>query len=165
AVVAPATWVLSNHDVLLYSSLLVLRQDASRLNGIVASDPQPDAELGLRRARAATALMLALPGSAYLYQGEELGLPEHTSLPDAVRQDPTFMRTGGLELGRDGCRVPMPWTQGARALGFNDTGAAWLPQPPEYGALAVDVQSGVEGSTLELYRSLLTLRAERAMGQ
>src|SRR5699024_10596061 len=110
-------------------------------------------------------LMLALPGSAYLYQGEELGLPEHTSLPDAVRQDPTFMRTGGLELGRDGCRVPMPWTQGARALGFNDTGAAWLPQPPEYGARAFDLQSCLEASTRALYRWLLTLRAERAMGR
>lgn len=162
---APATWVLSNHDVLRHASRFGLPQGTARPNGIGASDPQPDADLGLRRARAATTLMLALPGSAYVYQGEELGLPEHTSLPDAVRQDPTFMRTGGLERGRDGCRVPMPWTKGARALGFNTTGAAWLPQPQSYADLAVDVQTGVEGSTLEMYRSLLTLRKERAVGR
>ncbi|WP_157074978.1 alpha-amylase family glycosyl hydrolase, partial [Janibacter limosus] len=137
---------------------------APRPNGIGADGPQPDAELGLRRARAATALMLALPGGAYVYQGEELGLPEHTSLPDEARQDPTFARTSGDELGRDGCRVPMAWTKGGPSLGFNDTGAAWLPQPPSYADLAVDVQTGVEGSTLELYRTLLTLRRQRRLG-
>ena len=162
---APATWVLSNHDVLRHASRFGLTQGAPRPNGIGVHGPHPDAELGLRRARAATTLMLALPGGAYLYQGEELGLPEHTSLPDAVRQDPTFRRTGGLELGRDGCRVPLPWTQDARALGFNDTGAAWLPQPEAYAGLAVDAQTGVEGSTLELYRSLLALRRERSLGR
>ncbi|MGO1167391.1 MAG: alpha-amylase family glycosyl hydrolase, partial [Janibacter sp.] len=161
---APATWVLSNHDVLRHASRFGLPQGGPRPNGIGAHDPQPDADLGLRRARAATTLMLALPGGAYVYQGEELGLPEHTSLPDAVRQDPTFMRTGGLELGRDGCRVPMPWTKGARAYGFNTTGSAWLPQPDAYSDLAVDAQTGVEGSTLELYRSLLALRKERRLG-
>ena len=161
---APATWVLSNHDVLRHASRFGLPQGAPRPNGIGAHDPQPDAELGLRRARAATTLMLALPGGAYIYQGEELGLPEHTSLPDEVRQDPTFRRTGGHELGRDGCRVPMPWTKGAPALGFNQTGAAWLPQPQDYSDLAVDAQSGVDGSTLELYRSLLAVRRERSLG-
>ena len=165
AVGAPATWVLSNHDVLRHASRFGLPQDATWPNGIGAHDPQPDAELGLRRARAATTLMLALPGSAYVYQGEELGLPEHTSLPDEVRQDPTWLRTGGLERGRDGCRVPMPWTKGARASGFNSTGSAWLPQPESYSELAVDVQTGVEGSTLELYRTLLSLRRERALGR
>ena len=162
---APSTWVLSNHDVLRHASRLGLPQGQPRPNGIGARDPQPDAALGLRRARAATTLMLGLPGGAYVYQGEELGLPEHTSLPDEVRQDPTFQRTGGLELGRDGCRVPMPWTKGARAYGFNTTGSAWLPQPEVYSDLAVDAQTGVEGSTLELYRSLLSLRKERALGR
>ena len=78
-------------------------------------DPQPDAEVGLRRARAATTVMLALPGSAYLYQGEELGLPEATELPDEVRQDPTWEKSGHTSRGRDGCRVPMPW-EGRRAV-------------------------------------------------
>ena len=157
--------MLSNHDVLRHASRFGLPQGQPRPNGIGARDPQPDAELGLRRARAATTLMLALPGGAYVYQGEELGLPEHTSLPDEVRQDPTFLRTGGLELGRDGCRVPMPWTRDARAYGFNTTGSAWLPQPEVYSDLAVDAQTGVAGSTLELYRSLLTLRKERRLGR
>ena len=161
---APSTWVLSNHDVLRHASRFGLPDDRPRPNGIGADDPQPDAERGLRRARAATTLMLALPGGAYVYQGEELGLPEHTSLPDEVRQDPTFARTGGVELGRDGCRVPMPWEQGAPALGFSPTGAAWLPQPAAYSDLAVDAQTGVEGSTLELYRTLLRLRRERRLG-
>lgn len=162
---APSTWVLSNHDVLRHASRFGLPQGLPRPNGIGPRGPQPDAELGLRRARAATTLMLALPGGAYVYQGEELGLPEHTSLPDEVRQDPTFLRTGGLELGRDGCRVPMPWTRDARAYGFNTTGSAWLPQPEGYSDLAVDAQTGIAGSTLELYRSLLTLRKERALGR
>ncbi len=161
---AVSTWVLSNHDVVRHASRLGLPQGEPRPNGIGAQDPQPDPALGLRRARAATALMLALPGGAYLYQGEELGLPEHTTLPDEQRQDPTFARSGGAELGRDGCRVPMPWTTGAPALGFNDTGATWLPQPEVYGELAVDAQSGVAGSTLELYRALLALRRERSLG-
>lgn len=161
---APATWVLSNHDVVRHASRLGLDQSRPRPNGITADDPQPDAELGLRRGRAATMLMLGLPGAAYLYQGEELGLPEHTSLPAQVRQDPTFHRTDGAETGRDGCRVPMPWEKGAPAFGFNETGETWLPQPEVYGELAVDQQVGVAGSTLELYRELLALRRERRLG-
>ncbi len=165
AVGAPTTWVLSNHDVLRHASRLGLPQDEKPPNGIGPDDPQPDAGLGLRRARAATTLMLGLPGGAYVYQGEELGLPEHTTLPAEARQDPTFTRTGGKEKGRDGCRVPMPWTKGAPALGFNDTGAAWLPQPDSYADLAVDQQDGHPGSTLELYRQLLALRRERGLGR
>lgn len=160
---APATWVLSNHDVIRHATRLALPQDGKRPNGIGPRDPQPDAELGLRRARAATVMMLALPGSAYLYQGEELGLPDHTTLPDEVRQDPTFWRTGGDEVGRDGCRVPIPWEGDAPGFGF---GAAdtWLPQPEVYGRYAVDQQRGVEGSTLELYRSVLRLRDRFGLG-
>ena len=97
---APSTWVLSNHDVVRHASRLGLSQDKRRPNGIGKDDVQPDRELGLRRARAATALMLALPGASYIYQGEELGLPESTDMPDAFRQDPTFVRSEGAELGR-----------------------------------------------------------------
>ena len=101
AVGAPCTWVLSNHDVVRATSRLGLARTGKGPNGIGADDPQPDAELGLRRARAAALLMLALPGSAYLYQGEELGLPEHTALPDDLREDPAFFRTGRTEkIGR-----------------------------------------------------------------
>ncbi len=161
---APTTWVLSNHDVVRHVSRLGLDQSLPRPNGIRAGDPQPDHDLGLRRARAATTLMLALPGSAYLYQGEELGLPEATTLPDEVRQDPAFFRTGGALAGRDGCRVPMPWTRDGPSFGFGPGGATWLPQPAAYGEYAVDQQAGVPGSTLELYRSLLATRRAGRFG-
>ncbi|YAL84242.1 glycoside hydrolase family 13 protein [Dermacoccaceae bacterium W4C1] len=164
AVGAPTTWVLSNHDVVRHASRLGLPIGTERPNGIGSSDPQPDAVVGLRRARAATTWMLALPGGAYLYQGEELGLPEHTTMPDEVRQDPTWERSGHTERGRDGCRVPMPWEAESPSYGFGPTEATWLPQPESYRALAVDQQQGVEGSTLELYRTLLRLRRELGIG-
>jgi len=120
--------------------------------------------VGLRRARAATALMLALPGGAYLYQGEELGLPEAIELPDSARQDPTWFRTRGRKYGRDGCRVPIPWEADAPAFGFSPTGAAWLPQPAEWAALARDRQRGVPGSTLTMYQDALRLRRRERLG-
>ena len=161
---APTTWVLSNHDVVRHASRFGLADPTHRPNGIGVDDEQPDAELGLTRARAATTLMLGLPGSAYLYQGEELGLPDATDLPGEVRQDPTYLRTGQTILGRDGCRIPMPWTLDGPSHGFGPTADTWLPQPQVYGQLAVDQQDGVAGSTLELYRSLLRLRRERHLG-
>jgi alpha-glucosidase len=166
AVGAPQTWVLSNHDVVRHASRLGLPQEPGLQppRGIGADDLQPDPELGLRRARAATTLMLALPGSAYVYQGEELGLPEATRLPDEVRQDPTWERSDHIERGRDGCRVPMPWEGSTPSLGFGPGAETWLPQPAVYGALAVDRQRGVPGSTLELYRTLLSLRRELRLG-
>ncbi|MGO2516902.1 MAG: alpha-amylase family glycosyl hydrolase, partial [Corynebacterium variabile] len=112
AVGAPTTWVLSNHDVIRHATRLALAPEeaVTQLAGPVT---EPDRTVGLDRARAATTLMLGLPGSAYLYQGEELGLPEVLDIPDDRRQDPTFFRTRGTdtpELGRDGCRVPVPWS-------------------------------------------------------
>ncbi len=109
--------------------------------------------------------MLALPGSAYLYQGEELGLPEATQLPDDVREDPTWEKSGHTSRGRDGCRVPVPWEGDSPSFGFGPSAETWLPQPEVYGELAVDRQTGVEGSTLELYRSLLRLRREHRVGR
>jgi alpha-glucosidase len=161
---APTTWVLSNHDVVRHPSRLGLTDPGVRPNGIFATDPQPDEELGLRRARAATLLMLGLPGSAYLFQGEELGLPEHTALPAEVRQDPAFFRTAGAEAGRDGCRVPLPWSADAPGYGFGPTGETWLPQPASYARHAADVQDGVPGSTLELYRAALATRRAEGLG-
>ena len=164
---APQTWVLSNHDVVRHATRLGFEQThgLKQPRGIGADDPQPDTALGLRRARAATTVMLGLPGSAYLYQGEELGLPEATRLPDDVRQDPTWERSNRTERGRDGCRVPMPWEGSTPSLGFGPGAETWLPQPPEYGALAVDRQRTVAGSTLELYRRLLSLRRELRLGR
>jgi alpha-glucosidase len=108
--------------------------------------------------------MLALPGGAYIYQGEELGLPDSTDMPAEYRQDPTFARTDGAETGRDGCRVPIPWSADGPSLGFGPSASTWLPQPSAYAEYAVDRQEGVEGSTLELYRSLLASRRELSLG-
>jgi alpha-glucosidase len=165
AVGAPSTWVLSNHDVVRHASRLALTAENPQGHGIGPDSPgQPIPEVGLARARAATTLMLALPGSAYLYQGEELGLPEVIDLPADSRQDPTWFRTKGERYGRDGCRVPIPWTSEAPAYGFSETGEAWLPQPAEWATLARDVQVGAEGSTLELYTALLSARRDHGLG-
>jgi alpha-glucosidase len=164
AVGAPTTWVLSNHDVVRHASRFGTPARGGRMSGIGADDPQPDEALGLRRARAATLLMLALPGSAYLYQGEELGLPDHTTLPDEARQDPTFARTSGAEKGRDGCRVPIPWQADAPAYGFSPTGRSWLPQPAHWARYAADAQRDLPGSTFELYRAALRLRRRHRLG-
>ncbi len=165
AVGAPSTWVLSNHDVVRHASRLALTAENPQGAGIGPKSPgQPDPVTGLRRARAATSLMLALPGSSYLYQGEELGLPEVIDLPDDARQDPTWFRTNGERYGRDGCRVPIPWSADAPAYGFNDTGAAWLPQPAEWAEFARDVQRDDPASTLSLYRSLLAERRAHGLG-
>ncbi|MEO5534136.1 MAG: glycoside hydrolase family 13 protein [Pseudolysinimonas sp.] len=156
---APSTWVLSNHDVIRHPSRLALTPPPPQGEGIGPRSPRhPDEAVGLRRGRAATAFMLALPGSAYVYQGEELGLPEVIDLPDSARQDPTFARTAGKIYGRDGCRVPIPWEADSPAAGFNTTGASWLPQPETWGRYARDAQRGVPGSTLEFYRSALAQR-------
>ena len=164
AVGAPTTWVMSNHDVVRHTSRLSLGLDVDPPQGIGPRDQQPDEELGLRRGRAASTLMLALPGSAYLYQGEELGLPEHTTLSDDAREDPAYFRHDGAVAGRDGCRVPIPWSAGEPAHGFSTSGRAWLPQPESFAGYAADVQHGVDGSTLELYRAALRLRKELGLG-
>ena len=164
AVGATTTWVLSNHDVIRHATRFGFPPEHPRTLGIRATDSQPDAELGLRRARALTMAMLALPGSAYLYQGEELGLPEHTQLDDSFRQDPAFKRSNGEQAGRDGCRIPLPWEGDRPAAGFSPNRQSWLPQPDTYALLARDRQRGVEGSTLEMYRAALRVRRERGLG-
>jgi alpha-glucosidase len=134
AVGATPTWVLENHDV-------------QRLPTRYGSE---------RAARAATLLLLALPGTAFLYQGQELGL-EEVDLPADARQDPVFHRTGGERLGRDGCRVPMPWDGSAPALGFS-TAPPWLPQP-DWTAKSVAAQEADPGSSLALHRAALAARS------
>lgn len=164
AVGAPTTWVLSNHDVIRHTTRFGYPAGSDLPKGIGVDDPQPDAALGLRRARAATLLMLALPGSAYLYQGEELGLPESTTMPDDARQDPTWVRSGHTQRGRDGCRVPIPWEADEPSCGFGPGPLTWLPQPDGWCDHALDRQVGVPGSTVELYHTALQERAERGLG-
>jgi alpha-glucosidase len=149
AVGAPPTWVLSNHDVIRHRT---------RLAPLV--DGEPDLDRGLDRAHAATLFLLALPGSAYIYQGEELGLPEVTDLPPEVRQDPAWLRSDGTDGVRDGCRVPLPWSGTAPSYGFNDTGASWLPQPESWAQLSVQVQEEDPESTLRFYRRALRMRRD-----
>ncbi|MFF9101683.1 glycoside hydrolase family 13 protein [Streptomyces rubrogriseus] len=163
---ASATWVLSNHDVVRHATRLVLPPDTDTDAWLLSGGHAPavDPAAGLRRARAATLLMLALPGSAYLYQGEELGLPEVADLPTEVLQDPIWEQTGHVRKGRDGCRVPLPWTTEGPSYGFG-AGAAWLPQPPDFAAYAVQAQDGTAGSTLELYRTALRLRRKLLDGE
>jgi alpha-glucosidase len=136
---AVPTWVLSSHDVVRHRSRY-------------ASGGHD-----LDRVRAALLLMLALPGSAYLYQGEELGLPEVLDLPAEARQDPVFARTGGARPGRDGCRVPLPWEGQLPPYGFS-TGTPWLPQPATWGPLTAEAQAADPHSTLAFYRRALALR-------
>ncbi|WP_061962292.1 glycoside hydrolase family 13 protein [Demequina flava] len=164
AVGAPSTWVLSNHDVVRHASRLALTAENPQGHGIGPRfEGLPDPVVGLRRARAASALMLALPGSAYIYQGEELGLPESIDMPDEARQDPTWFRTEGERYGRDGCRVPLPWTADAPAYGFSPSGEAWLPQPEAWAELARENQQGVGSSTLTMYQEALRLRREQGL--
>jgi alpha-glucosidase len=156
-----STWVLSNHDVVRHTSRYALPTDVD-LDEWLLSDgalPLPDEIAGLRRARAATLLMLALPGSSYLYQGEELGLHEVSDLPVSALQDPIWQRTLNTKKGRDGCRVPLPWTGEGDSYGFG-SGPSWLPQPAGFSAYAVTAQAGQPESTLELYREALRLRRQ-----
>jgi alpha-glucosidase len=164
AVGAPSTWVLSNHDVIRHATRMAYDKIPKQGDGIGPDYPQPDTAKGLRRARAATAFMLGLPGGAYIYQGEELGLPEHTTLEGKYREDPTYFRTKGERVGRDGCRVPIPWEADKPAFGFSASGESWLPQPAQYGEYSRDRQVGVEGSTLEFYKRMLKVRKELSLG-
>jgi alpha-glucosidase len=166
---APPTWVLSNHDTVREVSRYARPQDVRPLRALNdLLDLPADFDVGLMRARAAALLMLALPGGAYIYQGAELGLPEVEDLPEQVLQDPTWVQSGRTERGRDGCRVPIPWSGDEPPYGFSPNRAAaqpWLPQPRSWAARTVEAQTGNQASTLELYRLALRIRREhRALG-
>ncbi|MFI5751599.1 glycoside hydrolase family 13 protein [Streptomyces sp. NPDC051644] len=153
---APATWVLCNHDV-TRTVTRYGREDTGFDFGAKSFGTPTDLALGTRRARAAALLSLALPGAAYLYQGEELGLPE-ADIPRDRIQDPMHFRSGGTDPGRDGCRVPLPWSERAPYAGFGSTTEPWLPQPPDWSSYAADRQSTDPQSMLSLYREALRLR-------
>jgi alpha-glucosidase len=170
---ATVTWTLANHDV--HRAVTRYGQDQATIQPS-RDDPAAGTRLrapvdvaqGTRYARAAALVLLGLPGSVYVFQGEELGLPEVMDLPDAQRQDPVYWRSGGKEKGRDGSRVPLPWQADQPSFGFSMQGAApgdgphppWLPQPPWFAGYAVDAEEADPGSMLALYRSALALRPE-----
>ncbi|MFT7837954.1 alpha-amylase family glycosyl hydrolase [Saccharothrix sp. BKS2] len=183
---APPTWVLSNHDVTRPVTRYG-RQDSAFSFAAKRFGTPTDLALGERRARAAALLTAALPGALYVYQGDELGLPEVEDLPPEALQDPMHFRSGGVDPGRDGCRVPLPWTRSGRTFGFgpddpgpddlgpDDPGQAglgpdepgqagvgaptWLPQPATgWGERSVEAQERDPGSVLALYRAALALR-------
>ncbi|MGX9885179.1 glycoside hydrolase family 13 protein [Streptomyces sp. NPDC002276] len=153
---APATWVLCNHDV-TRTVTRYGRADTGFDFATKAFGTPTDLALGTRRARAAALLSLALPGVVYLYQGEELGLPE-VELPVDRIQDPMYLRSGGTDPGRDGCRVPLPWVADAPYAGFGSRGEPWLPQPVGWTSYAVDRQRRTVDSMLHLYREAIRLR-------
>jgi alpha-glucosidase len=159
---APATWVLSNHDVDRVVSRYGRSDTAFDLDRRPYFHGFPvDLALGTRRARAAALLTMALPGAVYIYQGEELGLWEVQDIPDELRQDPIWARTGGADPGRDGSRVPLPWSGTEPPFGFSPAGAAagpWLPQPKEWRDLTVAAETANPGSMLRLYREALRIR-------
>jgi alpha-glucosidase len=162
-------WTLNNHDT-QRSTTRLGRNDVSELGGFhdgvfrISTAPI-DAELGQRRARAAVAFMLGLPGCVYLYAGEELGLPEVLDLPEDARQDPVFHNSNGESIGRDGCRVPLPWsTDPANSFGFSsaDHSTPWLPQPNDWGSWSVEAQQNEPTSMLSFYKRAGQLRREFA---
>jgi alpha-glucosidase len=158
---ATATWVLSNHDVTRHVTRYGRRDTKFEFAAKTRDTPQVDLELGARRARAAALLTLSLPGAVYIYQGEELGLPEVEDLPDEVLQDPMFFRSGGSDPGRDGCRVPLPWHGDEPPFGFSPpatTEKPWLPQPQSWGAFNAESQARHPRSMLSLYREALRIR-------
>ncbi|MEB3067621.1 glycoside hydrolase family 13 protein [[Mycobacterium] vasticus] len=143
SVAGTPTWALENHDV---------QRSVTRYG---------DGAAGLARARAMALVLLALPGTVFVYNGQELGLPE-VELPDAALQDPVWERSGHTERGRDGCRVPLPWSGDTPPFGFSDDPDTWLPMPSDWAPLAVEHQASDPDSTLSLYRRALEIRRERA---
>ena len=161
---AAPTWVLSNHDVVRHVTRYGRADTAFSMTDRQIGEPS-DLVLGTRRARAAALLTFSLPGAVYLYQGDELGLPEVEDLPEELLQDPMWERSGHTNRGRDGCRVPLPWSGGAAPFGYGPDGSTpWLPQPAEWKNLTAEAQAADPGSMLTLYRRALRLRrAEPAL--
>jgi alpha-glucosidase len=157
---APSTWVLSNHDVT--RPVTRYGRDDSSFAFLTKRFGVPtDPELGTRRARAAALLTAALPGSLYIYQGDELGLPEVEDIPEGLRQDPMHFRSGGVDPGRDGCRVPLPWSGTRPPFGFSSehsTAGPWLPQPASWAQYTVEAEQNDPHSMLSLYRAALAIR-------
>lgn len=164
---APPTWVLANHDVVRVATRYSGHQPHHLIDPWQRTHHEPvDLKLGRQRARAAALLQLALPGTAYVYQGDELGLEEFENIPNELRQDPVYHMSGHANLGRDGCRAPLPWCGKTPPFGFSDCQAkqTWLPQPDSWAPLTIAEQAADDDSMLALYRTALTLRRELFSG-
>ncbi len=166
---APSSWVFNNHDVVRsvdrFDLGLIAGSGSTTLERL-GDEKELNIVRGTIRARAGALLMLALPGGAYIYQGEELALPEAREIPEARLTDPRWSLSEYTDRGRDGCRVPLPWKKSSSgAFGFSDDPSirpedAWLPQSSSWGAFSVEVQDGNPTSTLTLYRRALAIRHE-----
>ncbi|MBU6212871.1 MAG: glycoside hydrolase family 13 protein [Actinomycetales bacterium] len=156
---APTTWVTDNHDT--PRSVGRYSQGTQLLGSYVPATTAAadfDEARGLQRARAMALLLLALPGAVYIYNGQELGLPNVDDLPESALQDPVWEKSGRTNRGRDNCRIPMPWTAAGPSFGFSTAAQTWLPMPADWGRFAVSAQEGEPSSMLELYRSALRMR-------
>ena len=159
---APPTWVLSNHDVVRHVTRYGRTDTSFSMDNRRLGEPS-DLVLGTRRARAVIMVTMALPGTVYVYQGEEIGLWEVEDLPAELLQDPIWVRSGYTDRGRDGCRVPIPWNGDEPPFGFSPDGVTtWLPQPSAWKGISVEAQSGDPTSMLELYRAALRIRRQEA---
>ncbi len=136
------SWAFSNHDV---------RRVATRW-GEALGWPAP------RAAPLFMALLMSLRGTVFLYQGEELGLPE-ADVPFEKLQDPWGINGWPATKGRDGCRTPMPWKDETLA-GFSKSKDTWLPVDARQRLLAADKQEKLAESMLHTTRSLIALRKE-----
>ncbi|MEY4109330.1 MAG: hypothetical protein RJB35_644, partial [Actinomycetota bacterium] len=155
------TWTLSNHDQIRHATKMGLNPAVNRRDWMLTNGTSYplDKESGTNNGLAATLYILALPGSTYMYQGEELGLHEVTDIPESQIQDPQYLRNHKIDKGRDGCRVPLPWTKSGSSFGFG-TGGAHLPQPNWFGDYSVEVEERDAHSPLAIYRRALELRKD-----
>jgi alpha-glucosidase len=155
------TWTLSNHDQIRHATKMGLNPAVNRRDWMLSNGTTHplDKESGTTNGLAATLYILALPGSTYMFQGEELGLHEVTDIPEPQIQDPQYLRNHKIDKGRDGCRVPLPWTKSGSSFGFG-TGSAHLPQPNWFGDYSVEVEEKDAHSPLAIYRRALELRKD-----
>jgi alpha-glucosidase len=153
------TWCLNNHDQMRPATKFGLLPTVDRVkwrNSNGTSSPL-DEKLGTQSAVAGSMLIMALPGCTYIYQGEELGLHEVMDIPESEIQDPQYLRNLKADKGRDGCRVPLPWTKTGSSFGFGD-GGSHLPQPKNFGDYSIEVESADPNSPLSIFRKALALR-------
>jgi alpha-glucosidase len=156
-----STWVFSNHDQVRPATRygLPIGSNITAFKNSNGTSLPLDVERGINASIAAQMFALALPGCTYIYQGEELGLPEALEIPESEIQDPQYLKNHKVDKGRDGCRVPLPWTSNGSSFGFG-SGGAHLPQPAIFSQYSVEAESGREGSPLEIFRKALALRKE-----